>query len=87
MHTEDGRRRIDNNLAENAIPPFVIWTMNSLFCATVATANLYRIIETAKANNLGCYSCLKAVFTEIPKATSLEGTEVLLSFKPAIDLK
>lgn len=56
VHTEDGRLNIDNNLCENAIRPFVIGRKNSLFSYTVsgakASANLYSLIETAKANGL-----------------------------------
>jgi transposase len=47
---------LDNNRAENAIRPFVIGRKNWLFCDTQAgahaSANLYSIIETAKANGL-----------------------------------
>ncbi len=47
---------IDNNAAERAIKTFVIGRKNWLFSNTpkgaISSANLYSIIETAKANNL-----------------------------------
>jgi transposase len=47
---------IDNNHAGNAVRPFVIGRKNWIFAATPkgasASANLYSLIETAKANGL-----------------------------------
>lgn len=43
-----------------------------------ATANLCSLIETAKANKIEPYRYLRHVFTELPKATSLEDIEALL---------
>jgi len=40
------------------------------------------LIETAKANGLEPYSYLKTVFTELPKAQSIEDVEALVPFKP-----
>ena len=78
----DGRVRIDNNLTENAIRPFVIGRKNFLFCDTVAgalaSANLYSLIETAKANGIEPYAYLKMVFTELPNATTVDDVETLL---------
>jgi len=78
--------KIDNNLCENAIRPFVIGRKNSLFSDTVsgakASANLYSLIETAKANGLEPYAYLKKVFTELPKATCVEDIETLLPYRP-----
>lgn len=86
VYTQDGRLKIDNNLCENAIRPFVIGRKNSLFSDTVsgakASANLYSLIETAKANGLEPYAYLKKVFTELPKATCVEDIETLLPYRP-----
>lgn len=91
VYTDDGRLRIDNNLVENTIRPFVIGRKNWLFCDTVAganaSANLYSLIETAKANNVEPYTYLKTVFTELPKATSIQDIEAVLPFKPLTELK
>ena len=53
-YVEDGRLPIDNNAAERAIRPFVIGRNNWLFSNSVAgaeaSARLYSLILTAKAN-------------------------------------
>ena len=81
-YLDDGRLEIDNNLAENAIRPFVIGRKNWLFSDSVkgvkASANLYSLIETAKANGLEPYAYLRHLFTELPKATTVEAIEALL---------
>jgi transposase len=83
-YLEDGRLRMDNNLIENAIRPFVLGRKNWLFSDTpkgaTASANLYSLIETAKANGLEPYYYLRYVFTELPKAQTVEQIEALLPF-------
>lgn len=53
VYTADGRLSIDNKPAENAIRPFVVGRKNWLFSGAVkgakSSANLYSLIETAKA--------------------------------------
>ena len=70
VYLEDGRLNIDNNLVENAIRPFAIGRKNWLFSDTQhgarASANLYSLIETAKANGINDYAYLKYVFAELP---------------------
>jgi transposase len=87
VYTEDGRLSIDNNPAENAIRPFVLGRKNWIFSASVdgakASANLYGLIETAKANNLEPYDYLKKVFKELPSARSVEAIEALLPWNQA----
>jgi transposase len=46
-----------------------------------ASAMLYSIIETAKANELEPYDYLKTVFTKLPQAETLEDIETLLPWK------
>src|SRR6187402_1195862 len=79
---------IDNNAAENAIRPFVIGRKNWLFSASqhgaTSSANLYSLIETAKANGLEPYAYLKRVLTELPNATTLEQIENLLPWNLTI---
>ncbi len=76
---------LDNNRAENAIRPFVIGRKNWLFCDTVAgaqaSANLYSLIETAKANGLEPHAYLTRLFTELPSAQTVADIEKLLPFK------
>jgi len=82
VYIDDGRLAIDNNGAENAIRPFVIGRKNWLFSHSVngvkASANLYSLIETAKANGLEPYAYLREVFTKLPQALSVEDIEALL---------
>jgi len=46
-----------------------------------ASANLYSLIETAKVNGFEPYRYLQMVFTELPKASSLEDIGALLPLK------
>jgi len=82
VYTQDGRLSIDNNAAENAIRPFVIGRKNWLFSASVngakASANIYSLIETAKANQQEPSQYLRHIFTELPKVTTDEEIEALL---------
>jgi transposase len=81
-YLDDGRLEIDNNAAENAIRPFVLGRKNWLFSDSVrgvkASANLYSLIETAKANRLEPYAYLRYLFTELPKAQTVAQIEALL---------
>lgn len=81
-YTQQGDYPIDNNAAENAIRPFVIGRKNWLFSASqqgaTASANLYSLIETAKANGLEPYTYLKTIFTKLPNAKTVEQIESLL---------
>jgi transposase len=81
-YLDDGRIEIDNNGAENAIRPFVVGRKNWLFSASVkgvkASANLYSLIETAKANGLEPYAYLRYLFTALPKAETVDVIEALL---------
>jgi hypothetical protein len=85
VYIEDGRLSIDNNPAENAIRPFVIGRKNWLFSASVdsakASANLYGLIETAKANGLEPFAHLQYVFRKLPAADSIEAMEALLPWR------
>ncbi len=81
-YLDDGRLEIDNNLAVNAIRPFVLGRKNWLFSDSVtcvkASANLYSLIETAKANGLEPYAYLRYLYTELPRAETAEAIEALL---------
>lgn len=84
-YLERGDLPIDNNRAENAIRPFVIGRKNWLFSDTPqgaqASAIIYSVIETAKANGLEPYNYLRHVFTELPGAQTLEQIEALLPWR------
>ena len=84
-YLEDGRLPIDNNATERAIRPFVIGRRNWLFADTpkgaAASANLYSLIETAKANGVEPYEYLRYLYSELPKANTVEQIESLLPFR------
>ena len=79
---DDGHIEIDNNIAENAIRPFVIGRKNFLFSGSprgaAASATLYSLIETAKANGLEPRAYLLHLFEQLPKATTPEEIAALL---------
>lgn len=70
-YTENGGLSIDNNRAERANKPFVIGRKNWLFSNTSRGANasavLYSLIETAKANGIEPLNYLQKLFDEIPR--------------------
>ena len=72
----------DNNLAENAIRPFVVGRKNWMFAGTpegaAASAAIYSLIETAKANGLDPYKYLRYLFENLPFAESEEDYRKLL---------
>jgi transposase len=88
-YCDDGRLNISNIAAENAIRPFVIGRKGWLFADTPngakASATHYSLIETAKANGLEPYRYLKAVFTRLPYAETVEQLEVLLPWNINLD--
>ena len=68
-YTLDGLLSIDNNRAERGIKPFVIGRKNWLFSQTATGANasavLYSIIETAKANDLNVFEYVMTCLDEL----------------------
>ena len=70
-YLEDGNLQIDNNRAERAIKPFVIGRKNWLFANTTrgaqASAILYSLNETVKANGLTPFDYLHLLLEELPK--------------------
>jgi len=70
-YLDDGQLNIDNNRAERAIKPFVIGRKNWLFSQTAngakASAALYSIIETAKANDLIPFDYVMTCLNELCK--------------------
>ena len=89
-YIEAGHLPIDNNAAERAIRPFVIGRKNWLFSDTpkgaTASAQLYSLVETAKANGQEPYAYLRHILEYLPQATTVEDYEALLPWRcaPAI---
>ncbi len=88
-YCDDGNLHISNIRAENAIRPFVIGRKNWLFADTPkgarASATLYSLIETAKANGVEPYEYFRVMLARLPYAESVEDIEALLPWN--IDLK
>ena len=88
---ENGAVPISNNLAENAIRPFAQGRKNWLFCDTPkgaeASAIVYSIVETAKANGIEPFRYLQCILLELPysgKSPSHEDMENLMPWAPGI---
>ena len=81
----DGNTPIDNSATERTIGPFTIGRANWHIIETIhgaeASAIIYSLVETAKANNLKIYEYLKHLLTEISKhmdETNMDFLENLL---------
>lgn len=71
----DGHIELSNNRAENAIRPYVTGRKNWLFADTTrgakASAIVYSIIESAKANQLNPYMYLVCLLSKLPSLKEL----------------
>lgn len=80
-YLKDGRLEMDNGFAERAIRKFAIGRNNWMFADTEsgaeASAMFYSLLCTAKINGVGTYEAMKYLFTELPKATTIEDIERL----------
>ena len=77
---------ISNNLAENTIRPFTLGRKNWLFCDTTkgaeASAIVYSLVESAKANGVEPFAYLQHVLVELPYLGKNQSHEELESFTP-----
>lgn len=66
----DGRCSLSNNAAENVIRPFTVGRKNWLFADTPngagASAAVYSLVKTAKANGLNVYAYLQHLLMYMP---------------------
>jgi transposase len=90
-YVERGDLPIDNNRVENVIRPFVIGRKAWLFSDTPAGANasavIYSLLQTAKANGHEPYAWLRRVMRDLPAAKTVEEIEALLPWNlHAMDL-
>ena len=69
-YLEDGHCAISNNLAENCVRPFTVGRKNWEFAGSPkgadASACVYSLVETAKANNLDPFHYLQCLLLIIP---------------------
>lgn len=79
---DDGHIPLDNNAAENAIRPFVVGRKGWLFSGSPrgahASATLYSLVETAKANGLEPRAYLAFLFERLPEAMTPAAVQALL---------
>lgn len=82
----DERCAISNNAAENAIRPFTVGRKNWLFADTpkgaTASAAIYSIVETAKANHLNVYNYLQYLLLHMPDTDWCNHPEKLEQLMP-----
>jgi len=85
-YLEDGHCEISNNIAENSIRPFTVGRRNWLFSGSpegaTASAIVYSLVETAKANELNPYKYLNVLLRGLPKFSSHNKMELLDSLLP-----
>lgn len=85
-YLKDGNIAISNNLAENSIRPFTLGRKNWLFSecpeGAEASAAVYSVVETAKANNINPYEYLRYIFKYLPGVRFNEEPEFLEDFLP-----
>lgn len=85
-YLEDGNCEISNNLAENSIRPFTVGRKNWLFAGSPkgasASAVVYSLVETAKANGLNPYKYLQLLLTTLPKKPFREDDSLLDNLLP-----
>uniref|UniRef100_UPI0016418E0D IS66 family transposase n=1 Tax=Burkholderia gladioli TaxID=28095 RepID=UPI0016418E0D len=86
----NGNWPISNNLCENAIRPFVVGRKGWLFYDTVAgaqaSANLYSLVETCKANGIEPYRYLVWLFTRLPLAATADDYADLMPWRMSAGL-
>ena len=80
-YLKDGRLEPDNGFTERSIRKFAIGRNNWMFSDTEDGANasalLYSLVVTAKTNGVNPYKALVKIFTELPKAQTIEEYERL----------
>ena len=73
----NGNVPIDDSASERAIRPFTIgrknWVLIDSIKGAQASADIYSIVETAKANNLNPYYYMDYLLTELPKYCDEDG--------------
>lgn len=83
---DNGEVPISNNLAENAIRPFTMGRKNWLFCDTPkgaeASAIVYSLVESAKANGIEPFAYLQHVLAQLPYLGKNHSHEELKSLMP-----
>ena len=86
---EHGEIEISNNQVENAIRPFVVGRKGWLFSDTVngarASAVIYSLIETAKANGINAGEWLEHVLSVLPERFAYDPNDCMDDLLPWTD--
>ena len=86
----DGRLEIDNNRCERAVKPFVMGRKNWMFAnvpaGATASAIIYSVVETAKANGLIPEEYLKFLLQRLPAITPRDpiALQALMPWAPGV---
>jgi len=77
-----GEVPMTNNRCENAIRPFVVgrkgWLFSDTVKGAVASANLYSLVETCKANGVEPHAYLTFLFERLPHLKTVKDYEEML---------
>jgi hypothetical protein len=83
----DGRLELSNNRIENSVRPYALGRKNWLFCNSVsgamATAMVYTLIESARANGLKPFDYMEFLLS-MPPATTTDEADALLPWSDSI---
>ncbi len=90
VYLANGAVAIDNNRAERAIKPFVIgrkaWLFSKSRGGAQASAILYSVVETAKANGLMPVDYLMALFKQLPLISDGDDLDHLLPWNISLSV-
>ncbi|WP_260444778.1 transposase domain-containing protein [Burkholderia sp. Bp8986] len=90
-YLENGDWPISDNPCENAIRPFCVGRRGWLFSDTVdganASANLYTLVESAKANGIDPYRYLTWLFQRLLPAKTVDDYDARLPWTMPAELR
>ncbi len=82
LHLDHGDAPVHNNYTENQIRPFAqgrrVWLFANNPLGARASANLFSLVSTARANGLDPSAYLTYLFEQLPAADTVEALEALL---------
>jgi transposase len=82
LHLDHAEVPAHNNYIENQIRPFSqgrrVWLFANNPLGAAASANLFSLVSTARANGVEPYAYLNHLFEQLPAADTVEALEALL---------
>ena len=93
LFLEHGEVPIHNNFVERQIKQYALGRKLWMFCydkvGAQASANLFSLVMTARANGVEPFEYLSELFEQLPAATTVEAIEALLpwNLKPVMDAR